>query len=105
CALGSKPRAPLQTRFGSELLLRLDHALGSAEALTSLQAPEVPRATLKFVEPLLDPENLQRVIEQLCATLMRELELRGIGARRLDLVFLRVDNNAVSPLKRCADLQ
>src|SRR6516165_11831890 len=68
------------------------NALAGREALTSLQAPEVPRASLKFVEPLLDPENLQRVIEKLCATLMRELELRGIGARRLDLVFLRVDN-------------
>ena len=91
--LATKPRSTLQTRFGSELLLRLDYALGSAhETLTSLQAPEVPRASLKFVEPLLDPENLQRVIEKLCATLMRELELRGIGARRLDLVFLRVDN-------------
>jgi protein ImuB len=52
----------------------------------------VPRATLKFVEPLLDPENLQRVIEKLCETLMGDLELRGIGERRLDLVFLRVDN-------------
>ena len=76
--LATKPRSTLQTRFGSELLLRLDYALGSAhETLTSLQAPEVPRASLKFVEPLLDPENLQRVIEKLCATLMRELELRG----------------------------
>jgi protein ImuB len=28
--LAAKPRSTLQTRFGSELLLRLDHALGSA---------------------------------------------------------------------------
>ena len=86
--LASKPRATLQTRFGGDLLLRLDQALGTAqEALTSLEPPEVPRATLKFAEPLLDPENLQRVITELCDTLMRELEVRGIGARRLDLVF------------------
>lgn len=93
--LATKPRSALQTRFGADLLLRLDQALGTAqEALSSLEPPEVPRATLKFAEPLLDADNLSRVIMMLCGTLMRELELRGIGARRLDLVFLRVDNVA-----------
>jgi protein ImuB len=91
--LASKPRASLQTRFGGDLLLRFDQALGTAkEALTSLQPPEVPFATLAFVEPISTPENLQRVIAKLCETLTRDLELRGIGARRLDLVFQRVDN-------------
>ena len=49
-------------------------------------------ATLAFVEPISTPENLQRVIAKLCEMLTHDLELRGIGARRLDLVFLRVDN-------------
>lgn len=93
--LATKPRASLQTRFGAELLLRLDQALGSAhEALTSLQLSEVPCATLKFAEPVGDPADLQRIIEKLCEILTRDLETRGIGARRLDLVFLRVDNVA-----------
>jgi protein ImuB len=93
--LATKPRSSLHTRFGADLLLRLDQALGTAqEALTSLEPPEVPRAVLKFAEPLLDPENLQRVIVALCDTLSNDLERRGIGARRLDLVFLRVDNIA-----------
>ena len=93
--LATKPRSTLQTRFGSDLLLRLDQALGTAqEALTSLEPPEVPRAQLKFAEPLLDLENLHRVIAALCNTLMIELERRGIGARRLDLVLTRVDNVA-----------
>jgi protein ImuB len=93
--LAIKPRSTLQTRFGSELLLQLDYALGTAhEALTSLLPPEVPRAILKFAEPLASPEDLQRVIAKLCETLVHDLELRGIGARRLDLVFLRVDNVA-----------
>jgi protein ImuB len=93
--LATKPRSTLQTRFGGDLLLRLDQALGTAqEALTSMEPPEVPRATLKFAEPLLDADNLQRVIVMLCDTLIRELETRGIGARRLDLLFLRVDNVA-----------
>lgn len=93
--LATKPRSTLQTRFGADLLLRLDQALGTAqEALTSLIPPEVPRAELKFAEPLLDPDNLTRVIDKLCDALAGDLELRGIGARRLDLVFLRVDNVA-----------
>jgi protein ImuB len=91
--LASKPRASLQTRFGGDLLLRFDQALGTArEALTSLQPPEVPFATLSFVDPISTPENLQLVIKKLCEILTRDLELRGLGARRLDLVFLRVDN-------------
>ena len=93
--LASKPRASLQTRFGSELLLRMDQALGSAaEVLISIIPPEVPRSKLRFAEPLSDPDNLQRVIGMLCQSLAGDLEQRGVGARRLDLVFMRVDNIA-----------
>jgi protein ImuB len=91
--LANKPRASLQLRFGGEVLLRFDQALGSIqEALTSLIAPEVPRAELRFVEPLADPDDLKRVIHRLTDTLCGALEERGVGARRLDLVFQRVDN-------------
>ena len=93
--LASKPRASLNLRFGAEVLLRLDQALGSVtEALTSLVPPEVPRAELRFAEPVGDPEDLKRIIDKLCEMLCRDLETRGIGARRLDLVFMRVDNLA-----------
>jgi protein ImuB len=91
--LASKPRVSLCLRFGNSVLLRLDQALGSAqEALTSLIPPEVPRAELRFAEPVGDAEDLKRIIEKLCETLCLDLEARGIGARRLDLVFIRVDN-------------
>ena len=93
--LASKPRASLQTRFGSEVLLRMDQALGwAAEVLVSVVPPEVPRSKLRFAEPLSDPDNLQRVIGILCQSLAGDLERRGVGARRLDLVFMRVDNIA-----------
>jgi protein ImuB len=91
--LATKPRGSLQTRFRSDVLLRLDQALGAAsELLVSLILPEVPRCKMRFPEPLSDPENLQGVIDILCADLAEELERRGVGARRLDLVFVRVDN-------------
>jgi protein ImuB len=93
--LATKPRGSLQTRFGADVLLRLDQALGAtSEVLISIVPPEVPRAKLIFADPLADPEDLQRVIGLLCRTLTDDLEHRGVGARRLDLVFMRVDNIA-----------
>ena len=92
--LASKPRASLHLRFGSDVLLRLDQALGNAQEAPSLIPPEVPRAELRFAEPVADPEDLKRIIERLCEMLCPTLEARGVGARRLDLVFLRVDNIA-----------
>jgi protein ImuB len=93
--LVTKPRGSLQTRFGSEVLLRMDQALGAAsEVLISLIPPEVPRSRMKFAEPIGDPEDLQRVIGIPCQSLTEDLERRGVGARRLDLVFMRVDNIA-----------
>lgn len=93
--LASKPRAGLRLRFGPEVLLRFDQALGSVtEALTTIMPLEVPQRELKFAEPLGDPDDLKRVISKLCELLCPELERRGVGARRLDLVFMRVDNIA-----------
>jgi protein ImuB len=93
--IASKPRASLHLRFGADVLLRFDQALGTLqEALTSLIPPEVPSTLLRFAEPLADPEDLKRVIARLCELLCPELERRGVGARRLDLTFLRVDNLA-----------
>ena len=90
--LGDKPRAALRLRFGAEILFRLDRALGRAlEPLAALDAPETPRVTLRFAEPVGAHESLQRVVADLCARLVPELERRGLGARRLDLVFARVD--------------
>jgi protein ImuB len=91
--LASKPRASLRLRFGADILMRLDQAFGSMpEPLTSIIPPEVPRTELRFAEPLGDPEDLKRVIARLCVSLCETLEARGVGARRLDLVFRRVDN-------------
>jgi protein ImuB len=90
--LVDKPRAALRLRFGPELLFRLDRALGrEPEPLTALAAPETPRAALRFAEPVGARESLERVTADLCARLVPELERRGLGTRRLDLVFTRVD--------------
>ena len=90
--LAAKPRAPLRLRFGPEPGLRLDQAFGHApELLVYLDPPETPRARLAFAEPISAPETLARVTERLLVELCAELERRGVGGRRLDLVFRRVD--------------
>jgi protein ImuB len=64
--------------------------------------PEVPSTELRFAELLADPEDLKRVIEKLGDDLGVKLEARGIDARRLDLVFIRVDNIArPGPQRSC----
>lgn len=90
--LTDKPRAALRLRFGAEVLFRLDRALGyEPEPLAALVAPESPRVALRFAEPVGARETLERVVTDLCARLVPELERRGLGARRLDLIFARVD--------------
>ncbi|MDJ0391053.1 DNA polymerase Y family protein [Roseomonas sp. E05] len=91
--LVSMPRAPLARRFGSELLRRLDQALGrEAEPLTPVVPPEAVQQHLAFPEPLLTATALEIAIERLVATVCPLLEQVGLGARRLDLVFERVDD-------------
>jgi protein ImuB len=93
CDLASKPRATIPLRFGRDVLLRLDQALGHVdEPLKSLIPPEMPRCELRFAEPIGDPEDLARVIARLSEILCRQLETKGTGARHLDLIFTRVDN-------------
>lgn len=90
--LRALPRAPLRLRFGEAVTARLDQALGAApEPLAYLTLPETPQARLAFAEPVGAPETLARVVARLTALLAGDLERRGLGARRLDLVFRRVD--------------
>jgi protein ImuB len=91
--LEAKPRAPLALRFGPELTRRLDHAYGrQAEPIEPVEAPELIQVKRAFAEPIGAPETLARytlkLVEMLCAL----LEADGLGARKLDLRFHRVDN-------------
>jgi len=86
------PRAPLTRRFGPALVRRLDQALGRVfEPIEPRLPPDLVGSRLAFPEPLLTPEALSGVIARLAAAVCAELERRGLGARRLDLVFERVD--------------
>lgn len=91
--LAGTPRASLALRFGNIIGERLDQAYGRAsEPFDPILPPEVPHVRRAFAEPIGAPETLARytvmLVEQLCAI----LEVRGLGARKLDLLFFRVDN-------------
>ncbi len=86
------PRASLTRRLGPQLSLRLDQAEGRvAEPIVPLPATEVMQHRVTFVEPLLTPESLALAIEHLVGPLCARMEQTGLGARRLDLLFERVD--------------
>jgi protein ImuB len=93
-ALAALPRAPLARRFGAGVIERLDQALGSVpEPISPIFPPELIQARLSFVEPLLTPEAFAHVIARLAETVCAALDHAGRGARRLDLVFERVDGS------------
>jgi protein ImuB len=93
-ALAALPRAPLVRRFGAVVTTRLDQAFGHvAETIEPEFPPELVQARLTFVEPLLTAEAFATVIDRLIATVCSALERSGHGARRLDLLFERVDGS------------
>ncbi|WP_425994717.1 Y-family DNA polymerase [Afipia sp. DC4300-2b1] len=90
--LMEKPRAPLALRFGPELGRRLDHATGErAEPIDPIRPPDVVEVRRGFAEPIGAPETLARYTGKLVVQLCEALEARGLGARRLDLLFHRTD--------------
>jgi len=91
--LMDQPRAPLALRFGPEIGRRLDQALGHiAEPIEPLRLPEIVEVRRVFGEPIGAVETIARYTGKLVVALCNELEKKGLGARRLDLLFHRVDN-------------
>jgi protein ImuB len=86
------PRDALARRFGKEIGRRLDEALGDLpEPLSPLDETPTRRVRLSFAEPISDPADLARATERLTQDLVARLAREGMGARRLDLGFHRVD--------------
>ncbi|WP_225883610.1 DNA polymerase Y family protein [Sphingomonas aliaeris] len=85
-------RGPLARRLGLAAITRLDQALGAvAEPITPRDDPEVPMAERRLLEPIGTAEAIEQVMADLLADLAEVLQRRGLGARSLRLVGLRVD--------------
>jgi protein ImuB len=90
--LYAMPRTALARRFGESVRRRLDQALGELpEPLSPLGEAPDRRVRLSFAEPIADPADLACAAERLTADLVPRLAREGMGARRLDLAFHRVD--------------
>lgn len=95
--LAAASRAPLARRFGALLITRLDQAAGRVfEPIVPVMPAERIQARLAFVEPLLTPAAFAAVIDKLLERVCGDLERVGKGARRLDLLFERVDGSVAA---------
>jgi protein ImuB len=95
-ALLDLPRLSLARRFrGSEDVVdALDRLIGrKAEPLTAAPAEAPPRASLRLEEPATHPEAAPQALERLIPDLVRQLQERHLGARRLSLSGYRVDGS------------
>ena len=98
-ALVEVPRLALARRFrgAEDVVDALDRALGcKAEPLTAAPADPPPRAALRLEEPATHPEAASQALERLIPVLVRELEHRHLGARRLALTGYRVDGSVAT---------
>ncbi len=95
--LAEAARGPLVRRFGKQVALRLDQAAGRVfEPIAPMMPDEMVAHRLSFVEQLLTADAFGQVIDELLTAVCAGLEASGQGARRLDLLFERVDGSVQS---------
>jgi protein ImuB len=90
------PRLALARRFrgAEDVVDALDRALGrKPEPLTAAPADPPPRVLIKLEEPTTHPEAPSQALERLIPELVRQLQERHLGARRLSLAGYRVDGS------------
>ena len=92
--LAETARGPLVRRFGQQVALRLDQAAGRVfEPIQPVVPDDVVAHRLSFIEPLLTAEAFGTVIDELLNAVCGQLEAKGQGARRPDLLFERIDGS------------
>ncbi len=94
-ALLEQPRASLARRFGKELMLRLDQALGEApEMVSPLREPPHFAVRMSLPEPIGLAGDVMAGTARLLERLCDKLKAQEAGARVLRLVLRRVDMGA-----------
>ncbi|MEA1650967.1 DNA polymerase Y family protein [Nitrospirillum sp. BR 11164] len=95
---GSKNRAALAARYGAQVALRLDQALGWVEEpLSPRRAPTRHTARLTVVDPISTPEGLAQAVRHLLGRVAASLTAAGEGARSLELEAWRIDAGHDAP--------
>jgi len=91
-SLLDKPRAPFAARFPTELLRRVDQALGRIdEPLVPVVAPPVYHSLRYLIEPIFTHDAIIAHANRLMATLVHVLTRDDVGARALRLCLYNVD--------------
>ncbi len=91
--LSNTPRAPLALRFGPEVGRRLDQMFGRMnEPIDPIRTADLVEVSRSFQEPIGAAETIDKYVGRLVVQLVAELEKRGLGARRTDLIVHKVDN-------------
>jgi len=86
------PRGPLVRRFGRHVALRLDQALGHVEEAISPRLAVPPLSVERHLaEPIGLMEEIESLILLLSTQLKKDLERRGEGIERIELLLFRVD--------------
>ncbi|MEP3347409.1 MAG: DNA polymerase Y family protein [Litoreibacter sp.] len=94
-ALAASPRAPLARRFGADLLMRLDQALGvQPEQITPLVEPPHYAVRMTLPEPIGRSDDVMAGTQRLLTRLCAKLAANGMGVRVLHLTLRRVDKDA-----------
>ena len=90
--LANTPRAPLTLRFGPEVGRRLDQMLCRiAEPIEPIRTAELVEVSKAFAEPIGAAETINKYVGRLVTQLVGELQRRGLGVRRTDLIVDKVD--------------
>ena len=95
-ALMDVPRLALARRFrgAEDVVDALDRALGrKREPLTAAPAEPPPRVLVRLEEPAMHPEAPGQALDRLIPELVRQLQERHLGARRVSLSGFRVDGS------------
>ncbi|TCR80775.1 protein ImuB [Rhizobium sp. BK376] len=90
--LANTPRAPLTLRFGPEIGRRLDQMFGRvSEPIDPIRTADLIEVSRAFAEPIAAAETIDKYVGRLVVQLIEELQRRGLGVRRADLIVEKVD--------------
>ena len=90
--LSGQPRAALARRFGKELMLRLDQALGRVpEPLSAQRTPPHFGVRMSLPDPIGLADDLRAALDRLLPRLCDKLRAAGQGARQIDLQVFQTD--------------
>lgn len=86
------PRASLRRRFGQQMILQIDKALGQQmEEIQPVQPPEPYQERLPCMEPIVTATGIEIALHELLKTLCRRLQQEQKGLRSATFKGYRVD--------------